>query len=173
VVFGRKAVKSGTSAARVVLNHSLDSLFEGKHMTLKHKPKKKKKDDTSEEENSSDEDIELDEEGCHDIVRPVVIFSDPQEFIAKVMLDRNIDPEKTVIKIGADDGQGLFKLNVQLLSREVETGNNGRAKYSDVSRYIYTGLPIFFHDFLCPSKNIFLEIPGPSMSVPIFWGLHK
>ena len=44
VVFGRKAVESGTSAARVVLNHSLDDLFEGKVMMLKHKPKKKKDD---------------------------------------------------------------------------------------------------------------------------------
>ena len=135
MVFGRKAVESGTSAARVVLNHSLDSLFEGKHMQLKHKPKKKKTD-ISEEEDSSDEEVELDDEGCLDIVRPVVICSDPGEFIAKVIVERNMDPEQTVIKIGADDGQGLFKLNVQLLSREGETGSDGRAKYSDVSRYI-------------------------------------
>ena len=129
-------MESGTRTERVVLNHSLDdSLFVGKHMMLKHKPKKKK-EDSSEDEDSSDEDVELDEDGCLDIVRPVVVCSDPREFIAKVMLDRNMDPEKTFIKIGADDGQGLFKLNVQLLSSEVETENNGRAKYSDVSIYL-------------------------------------
>ena len=104
-------------------------------MQLKHKPKKKKTD-ISEEEDSSDEEVELDDEGCLDIVRPVDICSDPGEFIAKVIVERNMDPEQTVIKIGADDGQGLFKLNVQLLSREGETGSDGRAKYSDVSRYI-------------------------------------
>ena len=125
-------MEAGTRAARIALNHSLDSLFEGKHLKLKHKPKKRK-DDTSEDE-SSDEDIELDEEGCHDIVRPVVVCNDPEEFIAKVMLERNMDPEKTNIKIGADDGQGLFKLNVQLLSQESEADETARAKYSDVSR---------------------------------------
>ena len=128
-------MESGTRDARVVLNHSLDSLFEGKHMQLKQKPKKKA--DNSEEGDSTDEEIELDDEGCLDIVRPVVICSDPGEFIAKVMVERHMDPEKTVIKIGADDGQGLFKLNVQLLSHEGETSSSSRAKYSDVSKYIY------------------------------------
>ena len=52
------------------------------------------------------------------------------------MMERNLDPEKTDIKIGADDGQGVFKLNVQLLSSERESDNPGRAKYSDVSRNI-------------------------------------
>ena len=107
-------------------------------MQHKHKPKKKTADN-SEEGDSSDEEIELDDEGCVDIVRPVVICSDPAEFIAKVMVERNMDPENTVIKIGADDGQGLFKLNVQLFSREGETSTSGRAKYSDVSRHIYIG----------------------------------
>ena len=129
VVFGRKAVESGIRDSRVVLNHSLDDLFEGKMMSLKFKPKKKKSDD----ESSDDEDFELDEEGCQDVVRPVVICKDPKEFIAKVMLERNLDPENTDIKIGADDGQGLFKLNVQLLSRGGEGEDSSRARYSDVS----------------------------------------
>ena len=59
VVFGRKAVESGIRDSRVVLNHSLDDLFEGKMMSLKFKPKKKKSDD----ESSDDEDFELDDEG--------------------------------------------------------------------------------------------------------------
>ena len=136
VKFGRKAVETGSREGRVALNHSLDSLFEGKIMTLKHKPKKKKESDSSEEDSSSEEPDDLDEEGCQDIVRPVVVCRDPKEFIAKVMMERNLDPEKTDIKIGADDGQGVFKLNVQLLSSERESDNPGRAKYSDVSRNI-------------------------------------
>ena len=131
--FGRKAVESGTRDGRVALNHSLDSLFEGKSLILKHKPKKKKASDDSDEESSSEEADDLDEEGCQDIVRPVVVCKDPKEFIAKVMLERNMDPENTDIKIGADDGQGMFKLNVQLLTSDRESENSGRAKYSDVS----------------------------------------
>ena len=67
------------------------------------------------------------------VVRPFVVCNDPKEFIAKVMLERNLDPKTTDIKIGADDGQGLFKLNVQLLSHYGECTNPGRARYSDVS----------------------------------------
>ena len=134
--FGRKAVESGARSARIELNHSIDGLFEGKFMKFKHKPKQKK-DDSSEDDDSGEDDLELDEEGCQDIVRPVVICSDPQELIAKVMLDRNMDPDNTDIKIGADDGQGLFKLNVQLLSRDRENRDTtGRAKYEDVSECI-------------------------------------
>ena len=129
MVFGRKAVESGIRDSRLILNHSLDDLFEGKKMSLKFKPKQKKSDD----ESSDDEDFELDDDGCQDVVRPVVICKDPKEFIAKVMLERNLDPENTDIKIGADDGQGLFKLNVQLLSRGGEGEDPGRARYSDVS----------------------------------------
>ena len=43
MVFGRKSVETETREARVALNHSLDQLFEGKHIKLKLKPKKKKK----------------------------------------------------------------------------------------------------------------------------------
>ena len=104
-------MESGTRDGRVTLNHSLDSLFEGKSLILKHKPKKKKGSDDSDEESSSEEADDLDEEGCQDIVRPVVVCKDPKEFIAKVMMERNMDPENTDIKIGADDGQGMFKLS--------------------------------------------------------------
>ena len=102
-------------------------MLEGKHIKLKYKPKNKDLDEGS----SSDEDIELDDEGCQDVVRPVVVCNDPKEFIAKVMLERNLDPKTTDIKIGADDGQGLFKLNVQLLSHDGECANPGRTRYSD------------------------------------------
>ena len=55
VKFGRKAVETGASAARVKLNHSIDDLFVGKHMKFKHKPKQKKKDDSSEEDDSGED----------------------------------------------------------------------------------------------------------------------
>ena len=123
--------KTGTREGRVTLNHSLDQLFEGKHIKLKLKPKKKKEDEVAEDDNDSQDDI-LDDDGCLDIVSPVVLCSDPQEFVYKVMHDRNMDPNNTDIKIGADDGQGLFKINVQLLTRDKEPESNSRAKYSEV-----------------------------------------
>ena len=42
--------------------------------------------------------------------------------------------DKTVIKVGADDGQGLLKINLQLLSSELCTIKSGRASYSDVNQ---------------------------------------
>ena len=60
MVFGKGAVEPGIRDSRVVTNHTLDSLFEGKHIKLKYKPKNKDLDEGS----SSDEDIELDDEGC-------------------------------------------------------------------------------------------------------------
>ena len=111
-------METGTRDTRIAQNHSLDDLFHGKYMSLKYKPKKRKDDDTSEDEVENENDLDLDTEGCLDIDRPVVVCKDPKELVAKVMLDRSMDPENTLIKIGADDGQGLFKLNVQLLSRD-------------------------------------------------------
>ena len=134
MVFGRKSVETGTREARVALNHSLDQLFEGKHIKLKLKPKKKKEED-AEDDNDSQDDI-LDDDGCLDIVSPVVLCSDPQEFVYKVTHDSNMDPNNTDIKIGADDGQGLFKINVQLLARDKEPERNCRAKYSEVCETI-------------------------------------
>ena len=131
VVFGRQAVQSGARESRVEQNHCLDDLFEGRMVKLKHKPKKKKDDSDSEESDSN-----LDEDGLKDILRPVVVCTDPQEFLHKVMLERNMDVENTDIKIGADDGQKIFKINVQLMSKiqeEVELDSKSRASYSEVS----------------------------------------
>ena len=120
------------------LNHSLDELFEGRMIKLKYKPKKKKKgEDTEEDSDSSDEELELDDDGLQDIIRPVAVCRDPHEFVSKVMMDRNMTLDETDIKIGADDGQGLFKINIQLLSNEKQTEPTSRAKYSDVSWSIF------------------------------------
>ena len=100
---------------RTINNHSLDQLFEGRHISLKEKPKKKNNDDLDQtNENyhiSSDEEM-LDEEGLKDIVRPVVICKDPKEFVYLLMMERNLDPNHTQVKIGADDGQKIMKINV-------------------------------------------------------------
>ena len=98
-MFGRKAVQGGARQTRVEQNHSLDNLFEGRMVKLKRKPKKKKDPDSD----SDESDCELDEDGMQDIVRPVVLCTDPQEFLHKVMMERNMDVQNTDIKIGADD----------------------------------------------------------------------
>ena len=113
-------------------NYSLDHLFEGRMVKLKHKPKKKKDDD--DDDDSEESDSELDQDGLKDIVRPVVVCSVPQEFIYKVMMERNMDIDNTDIKIGADDGHNIFKINVQLVSKEQkDSTSKSRASYSDVS----------------------------------------
>jgi hypothetical protein len=85
-------------------------------MKLKYKPKKKKDESTS--EITEDKDVDLDSDGCYDVVRPVVLCSDPEELIYKVIHDRNMDPQNTDIKIGADDGQNIFKICLQVLSHD-------------------------------------------------------
>ena len=134
VVFGRKAVESGAREDRVETNHSLDDMFEGRLVKLKLKPKKKKDDDSDSDDSESDS--EYDEDGLKDIVRPVALCKDPREFIYRVMMERNLDIENTDIKIGADDGQQIFNINVQLVSKdqpELEADPKTRASYSDVS----------------------------------------
>merc|ERR1719186_1373133 len=116
ITFGRPSVQSGAREDRVEQNYSLDHLFEGRMVKLKHKPKKKKDDD--DDDDSEESDSELDQDGLKDIVRPVVVCSVPQEFIYKVMMERNMDIDNTDIKIGADDGHNIFKINVQLVSKE-------------------------------------------------------
>lgn len=132
VVYGRKAVEAGARETRVDLNHSLEMLFEKKVMKLKYKPKKKKDDDDDDKENECpDEEMELDDDGLMDIVRPVVLCKDTKEFLATVMMHRNIFPEDTFIKVGADDGQGIFKICVQLLSKEPKSESGGRSSYGE------------------------------------------
>jgi hypothetical protein len=132
-VFGRKAVQGGARQTRVEQNHSLDNLFEGRMVKLKRKPKKKKDPDSD----SDESDCELDEDGMQDIVRPVVLCTDPQEFLHKVMMEINMDVQNTDIKIGADDGQKIFKINVQLMSKndnEKYSEPQPRSSYSEVRK---------------------------------------
>ena len=104
-IFGRKSVESCLRNSRIDTNHSLDNLFEGKMLNLKHKPPKGVQIES-----------EVDNCGLVEISRPVVICKDPQSFVLRVILDRNLDPQKCHVKIGADDGQGIFKINMQILS---------------------------------------------------------
>ena len=46
-------------------------------------------------------------------------------------MHRIIFPEDTFIKVGADDGQGIFKICVQLLSKEPESESGGRSRYGE------------------------------------------
>ena len=108
VVFGKGSVEAGIRQERIERNHSLDPWFECEDVEFKFKPKKRKKsaeDEDSEDDNLSDEEEnELDEDGLRDILRPLVYCTDPKEFIYKVIMDRNLDPEDVLIKLGPDDG---------------------------------------------------------------------
>ena len=107
MVFGQRAVESKMRENRVNLNHSVDEFFDLKTITLKFKPKKG--DDTHCDEL-------LDENGCVDVSRPVIYCKDINGLVQKIIKERDLDPQNIVIKIGADDGQGIFKINLQILS---------------------------------------------------------
>ena len=136
-------------------NHSLDHLFEGRMLKLKLKPKKKKATDSDSESEVEDSDSVLDSDGCKDILRPAAICTDPEELIYKFMLERGLDMENTDIKIGADDGQGIFKLNVQLVSKKKESldvDTKSRASYSSVSE--------LNHAIICNYENFMSLVHG-------------
>ena len=55
--------------------------------------------------------------------------------MAHLMLLRVLDPVSTLVKIGLDDGQGIFKVCMSLQSylTASEEARPKRAKYSDVN----------------------------------------
>ena len=122
------------SSNRYEMNHSLDHLFVAKTLTMKQKPKKNNQCEDSDEEDN-DVDVEnLDDNGEREIDRPAAICCDIKELVYKVMLERNLTPDSSVVKLGADDGQGIFKITVQVLSKEsTDKEVTKRMKYSQVT----------------------------------------
>ena len=59
--------------------------------------------------------------------------ADPEELVYKVIHDRHMDPSNVEIKIGADDGQGIFKICVQILSKE--NGESSKTKFKEGGVY--------------------------------------
>ena len=43
----------------------------------------------------------------------VMTSNDPREFVYKTMMEQNLDPQETLVKVGLDDGQQTFKITVQ------------------------------------------------------------
>ena len=116
-------------------NHYLDSHFKKVNLDLKFKPAKKDLADSDDETSEEEDDLaELDENGCIDIKRVGVFTNELDEFVAHLMVHRVLDPETTLVKIGLDDGQGIFKVCMSLQSYETarEETKPKRAKYSDV-----------------------------------------
>ena len=63
----------------------------------------------------------------------VMTSNDPREFVYKTMMEQNLDPQETLVKVGLDDGQQIFKITVQLVTPATEEHIKGkRAKYSEV-----------------------------------------
>ena len=136
VVFGRKCIEVCVQGDLEARNHSLDPLFDCRDTMFKQKPKKKKKSNGDEEDDDEDErsdDENMDDDGIRNIERPLVVCNDPQDFLYGVMMDRNMDPEETMVKIGLDDGQSIFKVTAQLVTPAIEEDTKGkRDKYAEV-----------------------------------------
>ena len=134
MVFGRGAVEANVAENRRQQNHSLDHLFEEKVITRKEKPRREK-DNEADEHGDSSEDECLDDQGLRDIERPVDVCKDPNVLIYTAMRARNVDPDNTLVKIGADDGQQIFKINVQLTKYDDCESEKDRTTYSQVFWY--------------------------------------
>ena len=99
-------------------NNFLDGHFKKVDLNLKFKhPKKNSEDSDSEQEESN---VEVDKDGC-------IKRNELDEFVAS-------DAESTLVKIGLDDGQGIFKICLSLQSyiSASEENQPKRARYSDV-----------------------------------------
>ena len=104
VELGKKAVEQELRAALVESNHKLDNLVTIKKLKLEESVKEK------EDENSKKKKtvyVEKEQE--------VIICTDAELLVAKVMEERNLDPDDTLIQIGLDDGQSQLKVNLRLI----------------------------------------------------------
>ena len=99
-------MEKNLSAELTSRNHSMDDLFKKIDLDLKRKPSKKQLEDSDEEEGDLDEPfMELDSDGCIDIKRVGIFATDLDELVAYLIVNRNLDPAATEVKIGLDDGQ--------------------------------------------------------------------
>ena len=137
VVFGRNSVAKDLPAEMTARNHYLDPHFKKVELDLKFKPAKKDLADSEDEisDDEGDDTVKVDENGCIDIKRVGVFINDLDEFVAHLIVHRALDPEKTLVKIGLDDGQGIFKVCMSLQSYQSASKEPTpkRSKYSDVS----------------------------------------
>ena len=136
VVFGRDSVAKDLPTEMTDRNHYLDEHFRKVELDLKFKPAKKDIEDSDDDDSEDEigEKVVLDENGCVDIKRVGVFTTELDEFVAHLMQLRVLDPETTIVKIGLDDGQGIFKvcLSLQTLTPAQDQIKPKRAKYSDV-----------------------------------------
>ena len=124
-------MEKNSTLARYERNHSLDHLFEPKTLEFKSKPKKGDDEDSND---YTEDDQLLDENGLKTIIRPAAVCTDIKELVYSTMMMRNMTPDNTAIKVGADDGQGILKITLQLLTKDKVEKEEERAKYSQVIR---------------------------------------
>ena len=65
-------------------------------------------------------------------MKTIVKVKNASEFALKVMSMREIDPDKTDIQVGIDDGQGMVKVMLTCKERQTEQPSKPtRAKYEE------------------------------------------
>ena len=104
VELGKKAVEQELRAALVESNHKLDNLFTIKKLKLEESVKEKEDENPKKKKTVY---VEKEQE--------VIICTDVELLVAKVIEKRNLDPDDTLIQIGLDDGQSQLKVNLRLI----------------------------------------------------------
>ena len=132
VVFGRDSVIKNLPEEIKTRNNFLDGHFKKVDLNLKFKPPKNNSEDSDSEQEESN--VEVDKDGCIDIKRVGIFTNERGEFVSHLMLHRVLDAESTLVKIGLDDGQGIFKicLSLQSYMSASEESQPKKARYSDV-----------------------------------------
>ena len=55
------------------------------------------------------------EDMLDEVERPVVVCKDTKHFIYDIIFERGMSVDDSLVKIGIDDGQGILKVNVQVV----------------------------------------------------------
>ena len=118
VKVGRNCVESNLNQIMTERNHSWDSEFKSVMLPVDVK-KKKDKEDKSEDKN-------LPEDKYERVLRPAVFANQLETIVTRLISDRNIDPNKSVVQIGLDDGQQMLKIMLVVNDDETQSGDKRR-----------------------------------------------
>ena len=101
-IFGRKSVEAHAGIKIAEATHEMDRFFDVKRMEF----------------------TEKDGKTFKKIERPVVYVKDITELICYVLKKNDMEEEKTMLKIGIDDGQGFLKICILFINKEKNEAAN-------------------------------------------------
>ena len=72
----------------------------------------------------------LGDDGCEDVKRVGVSAVSIDNLVVEVLLERGLKPEDVNILIGIDDGQGILKVSIVMIDKNIDN-REGRSHYSE------------------------------------------